>query len=57
MTYFKMYLFFPTVITKLAHFSKQSPEESMVTEIKKSIWDYGKKNLMVSRVIILACRI
>ena len=39
MTCFKIYLFFPALITKLAHFSKQSPEESMVTEKKK--WYIG----------------
>lgn len=31
---FKMYLFYPTLIKKLAHFLKQRPEENTVTEIK-----------------------
>ena len=29
-----MYLFFPTLITELAHFLKQSPEERTVTKKK-----------------------
>lgn len=36
-----MYLFFPTLITKLVHFLKQNPVASTVTEIKKNVWEYN----------------
>jgi hypothetical protein len=54
-TCFKMYLFFPTLISKLAQFLNQRPEESAMTEIK-IVREYGK-NLTVLTFIILARKI